>query len=223
MSRDPSSKTLAEERVDDDQDPLLQDVVTEVATRLGKGLVPAPQLDLFPGIDRNLVRRAIHRVTKNINTIDDVEQRVSLIWHKNRWRRRFMRCPQAYLLRIARNEATKEARRDSEERESFANSVLREKPLDSALLREVSADIAKEIAIRAEVDRFKATLPPRFAPVLDLRLQGYQVEEIAQTLGIRLSTAKSRLAGIMSRAEDAIDRRAAEPDSDSPQDPRKER
>lgn len=223
MSRDSSSQFPADEDADDNQDPLLQDAVPEITPRPVKGRMPVPQLDLFPGFDRTLVRRVIHRVTRNVNSIDDVEQRVSYIWHKNRWRRRLMRCPQAYLLRIAHNEATKEARRDSEERERFANSVRREQPLDSAFLREESADIAKEIAARSEIDRFKASLSPRLLSVLDLWQQGYEVEEIAQTLGIRFSTTKGYLAGIISRAEGAFDRRAAEPEPNSPQDPRKER
>jgi DNA-directed RNA polymerase specialized sigma24 family protein len=220
MSRDPKSQTREDQGADGGLSRPSETMHPEAASGNKQVGRPGSHAELFPGLNRATIRGVIHRVTKNINTVDEIEQEVSVIWHNNRWRWRFIRCPQEYVHKIARREAVKHERLESSRRERFKAYVGSEQPLDAPLLRQEAPDTAKIIAARSTLEAFKASLPDYLVPVLDRRLQGCETQEIAVSLGIAFNTVKSYLAEIASYAENFFDQGDIAP---SPQNPRKER
>ena len=222
MSRDSSSQTPGEEGADDTESPRTQDAHPEKTTRFAKVRMKVPKSDLFHGIAREPIRRTIHRITKDIDAVDDVEQKVGIIWHRIRWRWAFIRDPLSYLVKVAERQAMTHVLVQADRRRRFDEGVERHQPLDPLFLREQSPDIAQEIMTRAEVSLFRQSLPPRLAPVLDLYLEGRRADEIARLRGITSTTAKSYLAGVAKRAQHFLEQRRTGPDADLPPSPRKE-
>lgn len=220
MSRDLKTQTLQEQVADGGRGPPSQPTHPEPASGNKQVGQPGSQAELFPGLNRAAIRGVIHWVTKDINTVDEIEQEVSLIWHRNRWRWRFIRCPQEYVHKIARREAVRHQRLESRDRKRFKAYVGSEQPLDVPLLRQEAPDTANIITARSTLEAFKLSLPDYLVPVLDRRLQGCETEEIAASLGIAFNTVKSYLAEIASYAEDFFDQGNT---ALSPQNPRKER
>lgn len=220
MSGDSRSESPEEQGADGDRNPPAQSTHPEPAAETKQAGRLGSQAELFPGLNRVAIRGVIYRVTRNIDTVDEIEQEVSVLWHKIRWRWRFIRCPQEYVHKIARREAVRHQRLESRQRERFKAYIGSEQPLDVPLLRQEAPDIAEIIAARSTLEAFKAFLPDYLVPVLDRRLQGCDTQEIAASLGIAFNTAKSYLAELASYAEDFFDKGDIAP---SPQDPRKER
>ena len=222
MSRDSNSQNPGEVGADDTEDPRPQDAHPEKTTRTGKVAMPVPKSDLFYGVPRAPVRRAIHRIIRDIGSVDDVEQKVGITWYRIKWRWAFIRDPLSYLVKIAEREALNHVRLRDDKRRRFEQGLNSHGPLDPLFLRDTSPDIANEIMTRSEVDLFRDSLPPRLKPVLDLHLEGRRADEIALLRDITPATAKSYLAGVAKRAQDFVECRRTGPNTALPPSPRKE-
>jgi DNA-directed RNA polymerase specialized sigma24 family protein len=173
--------------------------------------------DLFQGIARGPIRSLIHTITKDINAVDDIEQEVSIIWHRQSWRRPFLRKPLSYLLKIARNEAATHVKVQADRRRRFEEGIGRHEALNPSFLRQHSPDSILDIMTREKaVELFKASLPPKLKPVLDLHLEGRNAYEIADARKIRFTTAKSYLAAIAKRSQHFLEHHKTETNADSP-------
>jgi DNA-directed RNA polymerase specialized sigma24 family protein len=219
MSRDSNSQTPGEEDADDIEDPSMQDAHPEEAAQSVRQRSRVPESDLFSGIPRGPIRSLIHSITRDIYAVDEIEQELSILWHRKTWMRPLIRKPLSYLLKIARNKAVSYVKAQADRRRRFDEVTL-----DPHFPRRQSPDSILDIMTREKVvELFRDSLPPRLKPVLDLYIEGRGADEIAKLRNIKPTTAKSYLGAIAKRSEHFLERHMTEQSPDSPTHTRKER
>jgi DNA-directed RNA polymerase specialized sigma24 family protein len=183
-----------EEQSREDPDPLSSDPPSKLVVRNNSMRLPMHNAQLIPKVNRSAVRARIHSIIKEYDAVDEVEQRVAVKWLEKRWRWKILKSDQAYAIRLAENEAKRWLANQRRRAVRFSELALLYAPLGHPLLQQASEDSIADNADPVEIEQLKAywlaKMSPRIREVFELRMLGYEVQEIADHLKIKLSTAQ---------------------------------
>ncbi len=140
---------------------------------------------LLPGVDRQAIRACIYRIVRDIDVVDDIEQEVSIIWHRQQWRWHLVRFRTAYACTIARHQAFKWLDRQKKEGQQRARLLLMSKPVMPTVRNPID-----EIALPEELEQLLSGLRAEYRHAWLRQRLGWRVKEIAGEMGVKSHTVK---------------------------------